>query len=77
MDNTVILSAGSTLLNYPVMLWSTLVSSFGTIPALIISGLLVVGLIVVTRYIFGFLARSIRKMFCNKEVSLLPQTMVQ
>ena len=75
MDNSVILSAGSALLNYPTVLWSVLVSSFGTIPALIISGFLVVGLISVSRYVFGFLSRKIRGLFCKKEVSLLPQTM--
>lgn len=75
MDTSVILSAGSTLLNYPVVVWSTLVTSFGTIPALIISGFIVVGLVTVTRAGIGYLSRKIRGLFCKKEVSLLPQTM--
>lgn len=75
MDTSVILSATSGIFNYPAILWSTLVASFGTIPALIISGFIVIGIITVTRTSISYLSRKIRGLFCKKEVSLLPQTM--
>lgn len=77
MDNSVLLTSASTLLNYPTVLWSVLVANFGTIPALIISGLLVVGVIIATKSTISYLYGKLRGLFCKKEVSLLPQTYVQ
>lgn len=58
----------------PPVLWSTMVANFGTIPALIISGLIIVGTYTVGKSILKWLKNKFNGMFCKQEVLVVPQT---
>lgn len=75
MDTSVIVDTiSNAIITYPVLLWSNLVTTFGTIPALIISFTIVVGTYTVGKLIIQWIINKIKNLFKKKEVRLPSQT---
>lgn len=72
LENTLVTlsDAFSSILVYPPMVWGMLAGNLGTIPALIISGLIVIGMYVVSKTVLKWTLNRIKGLFRKKEVSL-------
>lgn len=76
LDNPVIIDTiNNAIMAYPVLLWGNLVSSFGTIPALLISFIIIVGSYTVGKTCIKWIIDKIKTLFKKREVKLQPQTM--
>ena len=71
MDTNVLVSTGSLLWNYPSVLWGVLVSNFGTIPALLISALIILGVYFVIRGVSRWLFTKIKELFSKQKTVMV------